>query len=143
MQIERTIEIEASAECVWEVLTEFEGYPEWNPFVVSVVGELTPGARLTVRLQPPGGRAMTFRPTVLRAEPGRELRWLGRLGVRGLFDGEHHFTIHPLGPGRVRFVHGETFRGILVWLLGRTLGNTARGFEAMNRALKARAEAGA
>ena len=143
MEIERTIEIEASADRVWEVLAELEAYPVWNPFVVSMVGELTPGARLTVRLQPPGGRAMTLRPTVLRAEPGRELRWLGRLGVRGLLDGEHHFTIQPLGPARVRFVHGEAFRGLLVRLVGRTLGRTAQGFEAMNRALKALAESGA
>jgi len=36
---------------------------------------------------------MTFRPTILKAEPNRELRWLGHLLVPGLFDGEHIFTI--------------------------------------------------
>src|SRR4051812_43292780 len=62
----------------------------------------------------PGGRGMTFRPTVLEAVPGHRLRWLGRLLVPGLFDGEHTFAIKPLSKGRVRLVQQETFRGLLV-----------------------------
>ena len=87
---------------------------------------------------------MTFRPKILNAEPNRELRWLGHLFVPGLFDGEHSFTIEPLGHARVRFVQREIFRGLLVPLFSRGLDrDTRRGFEEMNRALKERAEAGA
>jgi hypothetical protein len=61
--------------------------------------------------------------------------------VPGLFDGEHSFTIQPLGENRVRFVQREAFKGLLVPLFGRSLdSNTQRGFEEMNRALKERAE---
>ncbi len=85
---------------------------------------------------------MTFRPTVLKADPNRELRWLGRLRVPGLFDGEHSFTIQPLEENRVRFVQREAFKGLLVPLFARSLDtNTLRGFGEMNRALKKRAEA--
>jgi hypothetical protein len=105
-------------------------------------GTLASGERLQVRIEPPGGAAMTFRPTVLAVEPGRELRWIGRLLLPGLFDGEHQFEILPLGPGRVRFVQQERFTGVLVPLFARSLdGHTRRGFEAMNAALKTRAEA--
>ena len=45
---------------------------------------------------------MRFKPRVLKAEPNRELRWLGHLGIPGLFDGEHIFTIEPLDQERVR-----------------------------------------
>lgn len=45
---------------------------------------------------------MTFRPTVLVAEPDRELRWRGRLLVPGLLDGEHAFVVEPRGDGGVR-----------------------------------------
>jgi hypothetical protein len=84
---------------------------------------------------------MTFKPKVLNAEPNRELRWLGHLLFPGLFDGEHSFTIQPLGESRVRFVQREEFKGLLVPLLARSLDNgTRRGFEEMNRALKERAE---
>ena len=54
---------------------------------------------------------MTFRPTVLKVEPNREFRWLGHLLVPGLFDGEHSFTIEPLGESRVRFTQREIFTG--------------------------------
>ena len=74
------------------------------------------------------------------AEPGRELRWLGRLLAPGIFDGEHSFRIEPLAQGRLRFVQEESFRGLLVGLTGGTLAKTESGFEQMNQALKARAE---
>jgi hypothetical protein len=141
-RIERAIAINASADRVWQILVDFERYPEWNPFVISASGEACPGRRLTVRIQPPGERAMTFRPRVLVATPGRELRWLGRLLVPGIFDGEHSFTIEPTSPGSCRLVQAETFKGILVALLGGTLRATAEGFDQMNEALKARAEDG-
>jgi hypothetical protein len=87
---------------------------------------------------------MTFKPKILKAEPNRELRWLGHLLVPSLFDGEHSFIIQPLEENRVRFVQGEAFKGVLVPLFARSLQtNTQRGFEEMNRALKERTEAAA
>ena len=140
-ELHSQIEIEAPAERVWRLLTDFASYPEWNPFIRRISGEPNAGERLEVRIEPPGARGMTFKPTVLNAEPNRELRWLGHLLVPGLFDGEHSFTIQPLGEGRVLFVQREEFRGLLVPLLARSLDNgTRRGFEEMNRALKERAE---
>lgn len=138
------IEIEAPAERVWAVLADFAAYPQWNPFVRSAVGVPQQGARLRITVQPRGGKSMRFAPVVLVAEPGRELRWLGRFLLPGLFDGEHSFVIEPLAEGKVRFQHSERFSGILVGLFRASLDRgTKRGFEEMNRALKARAEEGA
>ena len=140
-EIHTEIEINAPAEKVWQVLTDFAAYPEWNPFVRRGEGEVSVGARLHVYIQPSGGKGMSFRPTVLVADPNREFRWLGHLWLPGLFDGEHSFVIEPLGDGRVRFVQRERFGGLLVPLLSKMLdGDTRRGFEEMNRALKLRAE---
>ncbi|MGD0115288.1 MAG: SRPBCC domain-containing protein [Dehalococcoidia bacterium] len=83
---------------------------------------------------------MTFRPTVLTADPLHELRWLGRLVVRGLVDGEHMFILTPAGEGRVHLVQREVFRGMLVSFLGGLAAATRQGFEEMNSALKARSE---
>jgi hypothetical protein len=140
-ELHSEIEIAAPAERVWRVLTDFPSYPQWNPFIRRIRGEPKTGERLEVRLEPPGGRGMTFRPKLLNVEANRELRWLGHLFVPGLFDGEHWLTIEPLGESRVRFVQREEFRGLLVPLLARSLDdNTRRGFEEMNHALKERAE---
>lgn len=137
------IEIAATAARVWDVLADFAAYPQWNPFIRQVIGEPRPGSRLRIAVQPVGGRVMRFSPIVLAAEPGRELCWLGRVLCAGIFDGEHRFVIAPLGDGRVRFRHSERFSGVLVGPSRASLERgTRRGFEAMNRALKARVEGG-
>lgn len=135
------IEIGAPPERVWEVLTDFGSYPEWNPFIHQIEGDMSPGATLRVHIQPPNRRGMTFKPNVLKAEPNHELRWLGRLFVPGLFDGEHILSIETVGPTHVRFHQQEVFTGLLVPMLRRMLQDTQRGFEEMNIALKQRVEA--
>ena len=140
-ELHTEIEIYAPAERVWGLLTDLPGYPQWNPFIRRASGVIKVGARLEVYLQPPGGRGVAFQPTVLKAEPNRELRWLGNLIIPGLFDGEHIFLIEKLGEERVRFIQREVFTGLLVPLLWRGLETgTRRGFEEMNNALKAGAE---
>jgi hypothetical protein len=104
-------------------------------------GNLIPGNKLEVRIQPTGTRGTTFRPTVVNVEPHRELRWIGRLWVGGLFDGEHVLRIEPIGDNKVRFEQSETFTGAFVRLLAKSLDrDTLRGFKEMNNALKLRAE---
>ena len=140
--IHTEIEIDAPAETVWMVLADLAAYLEWNPFVRRAEGEVRIGSRLHVLIHPPGKKVMSFRPKVLVADPGRELRWLGHLWVPGLFDGEHSFVIEPWDEGCVRFIQRERFGGLLLPLLSKMLeGPTHQGFEGMNRALKLRCEA--
>jgi hypothetical protein len=139
-ELHRQIEIEASPERVWAVVTDFAAYPEWNPFIRRISGELRQGARLEARIEPPGARATTFKPTIRAVEVNRELRWLGRLLLQGIFAGEHSLRIEPLDGGHSRFVQSERFSGLLVGLVKGTLVKTEAGFEEMNTALKARAE---
>src|SRR6266540_141611 len=128
-QLRAQIDIQATPDRVWEVLTDFAAYPEWNPFITQARGTARVGERLTNRMQPVGGRGITFRPTVLEADPGRQLRWLGRMLTPGIFDGE------------VRLIQHEQFRGLLAPLMAKSLDrHTLPGFELMNQALKRRAE---
>jgi hypothetical protein len=140
-QIETMIEIDAPAARVWTLLTDFGRMADWNPFITAISGELREGARLAVRIAPPGKAAMRFAPVVLAARPAEELRWRGSVLVRGLLDGEHYFLLEPLGDGRTRLTQGERFSGVLAGLIGGMLPATLRGFEAMNATLKAQAEA--
>lgn len=104
-------------------------------------GVLEEGEKIEVFLQLPRGRGMTFRPKLTRVEPNREMRWLGRLFMPGLFDGEHIFELHPTDHGGTRFVQREYVRGLLGRPLLAMMGDkTLRGFQQMNEALKARAE---
>jgi hypothetical protein len=140
LQLTTSIDIDAPPEAVWAVLSDLPSYPSWNPFIREASGQLAAGERLDLTMQPEGGRAMRFRPTVLEAEPGRELRWLGRLVAPGVFDGEHRFAIEPTAAGS-RLTQEERFTGVLVPLLARGLRKrTLPAFEQMNEALKERAE---
>ena len=86
---------------------------------------------------------MTFKPAVIRADAAAEFRWLGRVVLPRIFDGEHIFELHPEGSG-TRFVQREEFRGALVTPLLAWVGkSTEAGFKQMNEALKTRVEAGA
>ena len=134
------IELDATPEAVWATLVDFDSYPRWNPFIVSIAGTPTIGAKLKTRIEPPGGRGATFRPVVTAAEPGSRLEWLGKLLVRGLFDGRHHFEIEATSSG-TKFTQSEEFTGLLVPLFAKSLdGATRQGFELMNQALKQRVE---
>lgn len=138
--ISTTIDIAASPQAVWEVLTDFAAYQDWNPFMRRIEGAPQVGTKLVVHMSPPGGRGMTFKPTVLTATPGQELRWLGKLGIGGLFDGEHSFVLTANADGTTRLTHSEHFSGVLVALFKGTLKNTHAGFDAFNHALKQRVE---
>lgn len=84
---------------------------------------------------------MRFRPTVRVVREARELAWLGRLLVPGLFDGEHRFALEPTATGS-RFVHEERFTGVLVPFFRDLRQRYLPAFEQMNDALKRRVEAG-
>lgn len=135
------IEISATPEQVWEVLTNFAEFPSWNPFVRNASGQVKQGGKIEVYLQLPDGPGMTIKPTLTRVVPNRELRWLGHTIVPGLFDGEHIFIIEAREANGVRFIQREVFRGILASLVLRFIGeSTRRGFEAMNQALRSQVE---
>ena len=140
-ELASNILIDAPRERVWRILLDFDRYPEWNPFVSRITGWPAVGEQLDIRLTPPGGMALSFKPEVVRVEPEREFRWLGKLLIKGMFDGEHIFELEEESPETVRFVQREAFSGLLVpLLLLLARKSTLRGFEAMNQALKQRAE---
>jgi hypothetical protein len=140
-QLRSQIDIDATPEDVWQVLSDFGSHPQWNPFITRAEGEAQPNSRLVMRMQPVGARGTTVHPTVVEATPGHRLRWQGRLGMPGIFDADHTVTIIPREEGRVRLSQDEHFGGLLVPLLARSLDrHTQPAFEAMNAALKHRAE---
>lgn len=140
-ELHTEIDIKAPPETVWNVLTDLDRYAEWNPFIIEASGEIAVGNKLQNRLQPPGGKAMTFKPVVTIVEPTQTFEWLGRLGVPGVFDGRHRFDLEVTPEGATRVGHSEYFNGVLVGFMRKTLDTqTQDGFIAMNSALKTRAE---
>lgn len=141
-EIRTEIVINAPAQKIWSLLIQFENYSRWNPFIKEAKGRPVQGEQIFVRIEPPGAKGMSFRPRLLKVDQGKELRWLGKLFITGLFDGEHIFELQDAGNGTTRFIQRELFYGLLVPLFNKMLDNNTReGFEMMNRRLKELAEA--
>jgi hypothetical protein len=130
-----SIYIKADAALVWQVLTDFEKYPEWNPLITSLEGEVAVGKIITAKIS-----GTTFKPEVLVFEEKKELKWLGNLWFKGLFDGEHRFFITE-NEGGVCFEQSEKFSGILVPVFSKWIDKSVmEQFNEMNLCLKNRCE---
>ena len=120
---------------------DHQAYPDWNPFVRKISGPTEVGNNLEVTIQSKGNDPMDFTPLVLVNEHAKEFRWVGKLGITGIFDGEHYFIFEQIGLNQTKFIHGENFTGLLSGLLLKMiLEDTEGGFNSMNKALKSRAE---
>ena len=140
-ELRTEIEINTSPERVWKILTDFEKYGQWNPFIYKIIGQPKEGAKIEIHIETPGGKNRKYGPTLTKVDGGRELRWLGKSSLPGFLNGEHIFAIEQIEPQRVRFIHREVFDGLLTSLFGKSLDTDVRqGLEEMNRALKERAE---
>jgi hypothetical protein len=134
---ETEIFIAAPPERVWSLLTDPAEHAAWNPGMRAVEGRFAAGERLRLSMRTPSGGTMTFRPRVLVADPARELRWRGRLGLPRLFDGEHYFRLIAENGG-TRLIHGERFHGLLLWVMD--IHQFRPAFVAANEGLRAVAQ---
>jgi len=130
--IKTSIEIAASPEVIWKVLTDFSQYKNWNPFITSAEVVLRLGKHLKITA---GG--MSFKPEVLTVKKNKELCWKRKLLFNGIFDGEHSFEIVDHKNGTCTFKQGEIFTRVLVGLFsGKLDRQTKPGFEGMNEGVK-------
>lgn len=130
------IKIDASPETVWNVITDFEAFPQWNPMTPAMKGDVALGAKLkgTLGLGP---LTVPFFPRLLTVDAPGELRWKG--GVPGAFIADHRFIIEAAPGGGSILRHHEEFSGAFA-VKGPT-EKTANGVHAkFNAACKQRAE---
>ena len=139
--IETHIIVDSTPEKIWDILTNFEEYGLWNPFMTKVEGDAKLGAKIKVQIRTMRGKQRIYHPIITRFEINKELRWKGKSFLPGIFDGERIFLINKTADNKVAFFHKELFSGLGVKLVGNKLDeNLGEGFEKMNLALKKRAE---
>ena len=133
------IEIAATPERVWAVLSDLASYPQWHPVFLKATGQLTVGNRITITTaQPTTGRTMTVKVKVVTAEPATELRWTSN--VLGLSNSERSFTLSPASGG-TQLRQTGSYRGLFTRFPPKTIDRIQVSFEAINEAIKERAEA--
>lgn len=139
LELKTEVVFDAPKEKVWEVLTDTDNYTEWNPFIISVKGEMKLGAQITnVMLNQ--GKENTFTPVITVFDEYKSLEWLGS-GIGGTFKGNHYFKLTEIKDGKTKLLHGEKFSGLLSGLIMQMIGkDTHANFELMNEAMKKRVE---
>lgn len=134
-EINTSITINASPKQCWDALMDFENY-QWNPFIKKIEGKVEVGEQLTVTFE-----GMVFKPIVLAVQEHRELLWIGKLLVSGIFDGKHRFRFTENQDGTTTFDHSERFTGLLVPIFKKRIDTEfTDSFKAMNLALKSHVE---
>jgi hypothetical protein len=141
--IQTEIIIEAPQETVWNIIQDFEKYSDWNPFIIKVQGKASKGEQIEITLKPDGQEPQVFNPVLLSCSPNNKLCWRGVIRAGWLFQGTHYLILERTDNNHTRFIHGETFSGILTRTFLRKRGESiTKGFRAMNTALKQKAEEG-
>ena len=137
-----TFAIDASAETVWAILTDFDRWAEWNPSVPSIEGEPRVGSTVSLKLAMPGRPSAKVKAELTEVVPERRLVWDGNIGSDRLFSGHREFSIEPQPDGTVRVTHVEDVSGVLFPVFRAVMGAAIqRHHDGLNEALKERAEA--
>lgn len=141
VRVEDRIGVQAPAEVIWEIVYDIGRWEEWNPTYVKAEGQIRIGDTLALTLALPGQAQQVIRPKVLDWVPNEQLHWqLSMLG--GLIRTLRYIEISPLSETGCIVDNGELFSGLMGPSLGKRVGRSVRqGFQAMNAALKERAEA--
>ena len=137
------IEIDASPDHVYGVLTDIARYPEWNPVVtrLEVEGPLKVGAGGRVVVDIGVGKPLNLPITYHELNPGAAFSWKGKVLTSHLMGAWHYLHLEALDAGRTRLTHGEVFKGVAIRMVWFKLGPRIDGaYRRMNEAVKARCE---
>jgi uncharacterized protein YndB with AHSA1/START domain len=131
---EDELAIAASPKAIWDVLTDLESWPRWNPDVksMSVQGGLAQGSVFRWRAGPG-----TITSTIQQVEPPRLIAWTGAtFGIKA----RHVYRLESRGEATL--VHTEeSYEGLVARLLRGSLQKTLeKGLSDGLRYLQAEAE---
>ncbi|MEZ4236473.1 MAG: SRPBCC domain-containing protein [Myxococcota bacterium] len=120
-----TRRIDAPPERVWAILTDASRYPEWEPGMERIDGQIVDGGDITLHVK------YSKRPFPLQVgawDAPRGMTWSSGMPL-GLFRGERRFTLAPNADGTTTFTMREQFTGLLSPLIGRAIPDLQPMFE--------------
>ena len=124
---------------VWNLLTDFEDYADWNPYIVRARGDARKGAGIELWLELDKRRAGEVRMRRARREGDAQAALaVPHLRDSGVLDREQTFHVLPLGPDRVQLVYDGRLEGLFQPFTD--LDHLKQGYTRMTHALKERAE---
>lgn len=130
-ETEVSIDIRATPETLWSLLTNAALYPSWSSTVISIEGQIALGNKIALRstLDP----KRTFKLTVREFQPPIRLVWGDAMGRRS-------YVLTPKGAGVVTFRMHEKIGGPLFPLFARMIPSFDESFNQFAADLKKKAE---
>jgi hypothetical protein len=139
--IDTFVHVDAPVSVVWDVVTDFAAYRDWNPFIIDASGKAEVGQELRLRMQrPKKSNEEVHHPTVTVVEKERQLQWSGIIRHANIFRARHEFILEDRGKDGVLLRQREDFGGLTMPFAGGMVWRIEEGFMLMNAALKVRAE---
>ncbi len=130
--------VNAPVDRVWSVLTDFSAYPDWNPLVGWLQGDIRTDGKIHMFIKP---LKRAFNATLKRVTPLEELTWVGIQFAPWFLAGEHYYRLEKLSDRSTRLWHGETFSGVgSAFISQSTLNEMLAAFKLHDTILKERVE---
>ena len=138
--IDRTVEINAPADTVWEVLTDLPRYREWNPFVVECESSLKPGEPINMKVKL-GDKLQAANEVMLEFQPKNRFAYRMKPFPLGGLSSFRSHDLQSAGPNRTRYVSHFELRGWMMPLVRGLMGkHLQNGFAGMTEGVRERAE---
>lgn len=134
------IKINKPIKDVWVFLTDFESYPNWNPLVGELSGNIKEGETIKTKIIPLG---KSYYPKILSFKKEEELIWQGKQGATFLLAGKHYYKLREIDKNKTELLHGEYFTGIFSCFIDKKLlQKMENAFIEHNKLLKSKLENG-
>jgi len=135
------IEINKSTEKVWNILTDFNNWTEWNPIINQASGAANLGSKLTITMRGDNGKdGPKYMPIVTINQEPKTFRWRAKMMSGFMFTNDKVFELEETSSG-TRLIHKELYSGVLASLFWNKLNNhVPTMLNSMNDALKIKVE---
>ena len=107
--VHNEITINASREQVWEVLTNIDNYPSWNPVMKVLEGEILEGTKIRYQFTQDENNISEIEATVLKVIPNTLLNQGG--GIPMVLTYDHKYALEPIGNSTKVTIH-EDYKGL-------------------------------
>jgi len=132
-----TIQINASVEVVWKILTDVSAWVHWNTTIDKIEGSIALDSKVTVHAKASPGRA--FPLEVTEFVPNKTMVWTGGMPL-GLFTGKRTYILNDKGDSSAEFSMSESFTGLMSPLITRSIPDLQPSFDEFAKCLKEYAE---
>jgi hypothetical protein len=138
--IDKTVEINAPAEVVWDVITDLPRYGEWNPFVLECRSTLKPGEPIVMKVKL-GMMTQTADEVIQDVRPKSHLSYHMKPVGPGVLSSYRSHNIESVDTTHSRYHSHFELKGWLMPLVRLLMGKNMRdGFVGMTDGIKRRAE---